>query len=258
MPATPLQHFNEDVARVRALIAHADTLPQTNDAERLLRSDILRSAWMFAIGALDAYFSDAYTDVVAAAIISKSRHNPMDLPDFFYDIKLPVRAILEPYAVNVNWRWRMAARRMMDRENVLTLAAIQGLFNKFFRDGHRLFGDVLDSWITHLDARKRLFGTTQIAFSRLSGTPLSDARKLAIQQMRKRFAEIFQRRHDCIHNCDRPRVSPQRLVLSGTVLKVVQDVEFLVGRCDEHINSEFREFLLHRGCPAAIVTQAGY
>jgi hypothetical protein len=59
---------------------------------------------MFAVGALEAYFCDAYTDVVAAAIISKSRHSGMVLPDFFYDISFPVRAILEPYAVNLNWK----------------------------------------------------------------------------------------------------------------------------------------------------------
>ena len=81
-------------------------------------------------GALDAYFCDAYTDIVAAAIISKSRHQGLNLPDFFYDIKFPVRAIIEPYMNNVNWRWRMAARKMMERENVLSLDTIQKLFNK--------------------------------------------------------------------------------------------------------------------------------
>lgn len=259
MPATALQHFNEDIARARALIAHAETLPQGNAAEQLLRSDLLRSAWMFAVGALDAYFSDAYTDVVAATVISKSRHAPMVLPEFLYDVKVPVRTVLEPYAVNTNWRWRMAARRMMDRENVLRLATIQGLFNKFCRNGHRLFGDVLDGWITHADAKKRLFGITRAAYNALpDAAARQNARRLAKDQMDERFGGIFQRRHDCIHNCDRPRVSPQRLVLGGTVLKVVQDVEFLVYRCDEHITSEFRQFLLQCGCPAAIVTQAGY
>ncbi len=53
------------------------------------------SAWMFAVGALDAYFCDAYTDVVAATIISKSRHSTMTLPPFFNRIEFPVRAILE-------------------------------------------------------------------------------------------------------------------------------------------------------------------
>lgn len=258
MPTTALQHFNGDVARVRALIAHAETLPRGNIHEEMLRSDILRSAWMFAVGALDAYFSDAYTDVVAESIISKSRHPAMELPDFFYDVKFPVRAVLEPYAANINWRWRMAARRMMDRENVLKLATIQSLFNKFFRNGYRFFGDVLDTWITHPHAKKRLFGITGAAYGRLVRSARDNARSLAREQLEERFGAIFQRRHDCIHNCDRPRVSPQPLKLGGTVLKVVQDVEFFVARCDAHINSEFRQFLLRCGCPLAIVTRAGY
>ena len=160
MPRTALVHFNEDVARAQAIVAHADPLPQTTDAERLLRSDLFRSAWMFAVGALDAYFCDAYTDVVAATIISKSRHPAMTLPAFFKRIEFPVRAILESYARNTNWRWRMAAREMMARENVLKLDRIRELFNGFFRDGHKLYADVMDAWIVHPDARKRLFGIT--------------------------------------------------------------------------------------------------
>lgn len=258
MPATAFQHFNEDIARVGELIAHAGTLPLVSPAEQVLRSDILRSAWMFSVGALDAYYSDAYTDVVAATIIAKSRHAAMVLPDFFYEIRFPIRAVLEPYAANINWRWRMAARRMMDRENVLSLATIQGLFNKFFRRGQRFFGDLLDSWITHPQAKKRLFGITRTAYVGLVGAAKDNARTAAREQLEERFREIIQRRHDCIHNCDRPRVSPQRLVLCGTVLKVMQDIQFLVERCEEHINLEFRQFLLQCGCPNAVVAQAGY
>jgi hypothetical protein len=89
MPRTALVHFKEDVARARAIVAHAGPLPQTCDADRILRSDLLRSAWMFAVGALDAYFCDAYTDVVAATIISRSRHPAMTLPAFFNRIRVP-------------------------------------------------------------------------------------------------------------------------------------------------------------------------
>ena len=53
-------------------------------------------------------------------------------------------------------------------------------------------------------------------------------------------------------------MSPQPLDKGGTVLKVIQDIEFLVNRCNEHINTEFREFLVGVGCPAATITQAGY
>jgi hypothetical protein len=61
-----------------------------------------------------------------------------------------------------------------------------------------------------------------------------------------------------IHNCDRPRMRPQELARSGTVLKVNQDVEFLVHRCDEHINAEFRQFLQGMGCSPATIAAAGY
>jgi hypothetical protein len=213
---------------------------------------------MFAVGAMDAYFCDAYTDIVAATMISKSRHPAMTLPDFFYNIRFPVRAMLEPYAVNVNWRWRMAARKMMEREHVLSLEEVQKLFNKFFRRGHRLYGDLLDSWIIHPQSSKRLFDIPRTAYAALDPAGKDAARTRALEQMGERYGSIFQRRHDCIHNCDRPRVSPQPLVKGDTVMRVIDDVEFLVGRCDEHINAEFRQFLLDAKCPAAIVGLAGY
>jgi len=86
VPVTALQHFQEDVARARAIVAHTDPLPDTTDAERLLRSDLLRSAWMFAVSALDAYYCDAYTDIVAATASSKSRQPGITLPEWVYEI----------------------------------------------------------------------------------------------------------------------------------------------------------------------------
>jgi hypothetical protein len=71
VPKTALQHFQEDIGRARAIVGHAVDAPQGDAAARLLRSDLLRSAWMFAVGALDAYFCDAYTDLIAATAISK-------------------------------------------------------------------------------------------------------------------------------------------------------------------------------------------
>ena len=179
MPETALKRFGEDVARARAIVEHANALSSAAPPEELLRSDLFRSAWMFAVGALDAYFSDAYTDVVAATVISKSRHSGMTLPDFFYEIKFPVRAILEPYANNVNWKWRMAAREMMERENVLSLDTIRKLFNRFFRKGHKFFDDCLDSWIVHPQAKKRMFGVTRSAYLGLAGSAKDGERKSA-------------------------------------------------------------------------------
>ena len=155
----------------------------------------------------------------------------------------------------------MAARRMMERETVLNLNAIQKLFNPFFRTGHKLFNDMLSDWIVHPDATKRLFGVTQDGFLALTTTPGNQRHAVLAdgwERMRERYRDVFQRRHDCIHNCDRPKVSPQPLNRSGTVLKVIQDVEFLVYRCDEHIQAEFHEFLQSTGCNAATMKQVGY
>jgi hypothetical protein len=212
---------------------------------------------MFAVGALDAYYCDAYTDIVAATASSKSRQPGIALPEWVYDIKFPIRAVLEDYD-NTNWRWRMAARRMMERENVISLSAIQSLFNKFFRRGHRFFRDLLDNWISRPDAKNRLFGVSWVDYQAMTDQAKHTARENANDQFEDRFRAIFQRRHDCIHNCDRPRMSPQPLDKGGTVLKVIQDVEYLVHRSDEHINSEFREFLIGTGCSAVTITQAGY
>lgn len=256
MPATALQHFTEDIARARAIVTHADPLPHATPAEKRLRSDLLRSAWMFAVGALDAYFCDAYTDIIAATASSKSRQPAITLPEWVYEVKFPLRAILEEYD-NENWRWRMAARRMMERESVVSLSAVETLFNKFFRRGHR-FRDQLDTWMSRPDAKIRLFGIAPADYVAKSPQDKHTARQDAIEQLEERFRTIFQRRHDCIHNCDRPRMTPQPLERGGTVLKVIQDVEFLVNRCDEHINSEFREFLVGVGCTAATIAQAGY
>jgi hypothetical protein len=257
LPATALHHFQEDIARAKAIVAHADPLPRGNAAEQLLRSDLLRGAWMFAVGALDAYFCDAYTDLIAATISSKSRQPSIVLPETFYEIKFPIRAILEEYE-NPNWRWRMAARKMMERENVLSLVTIQTLFNKFFRKDKKFFGGLLDTWMSRPGAKIRLFGVTHSAYSAMTPADKDHARKQATEQLQERFGTIFQRRHDCIHNCDRPRMSPQPMDKGGTVLNVIQDVEYLVLRCDEHINTEFREFLIGTGCTPATIGQAGY
>lgn len=257
MPATALQHFREDIARAAAIANHAEELPRTSAAEQLLVSDLLRTAWVIGVGALDAYFCDAYTDIVAATASSKSRQPDIHLPEWVYEIKLPLRAVLEDYG-NANWRWRMAARKMMDRENVLSLSAIQTLFNKFFRKGHKFFRDLLDGWICRPDSKIRLFGISKIDYEAMTDSEKHSARENANEQFEDRFRAIFQRRHDCVHNCDRPRRSPQPLDKSHVVLKVIADISFLVYRCEEHFVGEFRQFLSDVGCSATTIAQAGY
>lgn len=257
MPATALQHFTEDIARARAISGHANGLPYASASERMLRSDLLRSSWMLAVGALDAYFCDAYTDVVAATAGSKSRQPDIVLPEWAYEIKLPLRAVLESYN-NANWRWRMAARKLMERENVLGLETISKLFNKFFRKGRKFFVELFDQWIVHPEATFRMFDVSGAEFAAMTPAEMEITKKVARPRFEERFDFIIQRRHDCIHNCDRPRNKPQPLDKAETVLKVIQDIDFLVHRCDEHIGEEFRQFLVGVGCSKQTITKAGY
>ena len=265
-----LDHFKEDIARANAIVAHAGPLPPGPPDDKRLRDDLLRSAWMFGVGALDAYFCDLYTDLLASVLMSKERQRNITLPKFILKTEVPLDAVYADYQHRQNWRWRMMARQRMERENVLSTDTVKYLLNPFLRNGNKLFADVIDVWISKPGATKRIFGKSPADYEAqkkvASGEPDADKRKKREQGLRnnaasslvKRISKLIQRRHDCIHNCDRPRMSPQPLDKGGTVVKVIQDIEFLVYRSDEHITTEFREFLVNAGCSAVTVAQAGY
>lgn len=254
MPSTARKHFDADLGRARELVRHARMLPPDFGSSHL-RGDMLRSGWVFGVGALDAYFCDAYSSLIANTLISKQRQESMVLPKFFLGIRVPIRAILEPYDSRSNWRWRMAARELMKWESVIQLEQVKKLFNKFLPEGKRFFGDVLPEWIGLPSNGRRLFGISPIEYQRLSSAARQTATQQAIRQFEDRFHAIFQRRHDCVHECDRPRAAPQPLKSSKTVEKVLVDVEFLVHRCDEHVDACFREFLQRNGCTASTIAQ---
>jgi len=190
VPQTALQHFREDIGRARAIIAHADGLARVTPAESMLRSDLLRSAWMFAVGAIDAYFSDAYADIVAATALSKQRQSSITLPDSIQEIKVPIRAVLETYEGR-DWRWRMAAREMVDATNFLSLESIQKSFNPFFRKGHRFFGDKLDEWIRHPASKIRLFGMSTNDYLALGIADRAKAREKTIHSQFHRLGRTL-------------------------------------------------------------------
>ena len=168
MPTTAYRHFTEDTERASALVDHGEALPHATPADRLLQSDLFRSGWMFAAGALDAYFCDAYTWVVGGSLIAKDRDPGINLPAKLLEISLPVTAYLGHYAVNDRWRWRMAARRMMDDRNMLNLGAIEGAFKPFLPVGQKLYHDVIVGWVTAAPAKERIFGITPLDFASLT------------------------------------------------------------------------------------------
>lgn len=248
MLVTARNHFRHDIARARALSTHSAGLPPGE-----LADDLLRAAWMFAVGACDAYFSDAFGDLVSRALRAKDLQPAIVIPDRLNNLKVPVIAVLRQ--ASGGWRWRMAARELIENENVLSLDKIRTLFNHFFRKSHRLVHRAtIESWILHPNARSRLFGITGAQYKAKSAVGRGVACAAALEHFEEHFGMIFQRRHDCIHNCDRPRVALQAIAAT-TATKRIDDIEFLVERCHEAFTSEFPEYLRRLGFNGATRNQ---
>jgi hypothetical protein len=200
---------------------------------------------MMAVGACDAYFCDAYADLIARTLQAKEIEPRVAIPDRLNNLRIPVIAVIRE--MRGGWRWRMAAREMIERENVLSLGKIKELFNHFFRDGRKLMtADTIEVWMLHRESRQRLFGITPTAYRALAQGQKGTAKKSAIRKFEERFQTVFQRRHDSIHNCDRPKMALQH-INDSTVEKQIQDIQFLVMRCHEALSSEFPEYLRQIG-----------
>lgn len=232
---TAKAHFDEDMSRAQALVdsVEADQVPMA------VSGDVLRAAWMMGVGALDAYFSDAYADLVARTLRAKERQPTIEIPDRLNTLKIPVLAVLN----TGGWKWRMAARELIEDENVLSIKKIRSLFNHFFLgEGKIISNATVCQWMAHRDAKRRCFGMSPTAFRQLTGRPKSTAVEVGMRSLMTRFEEIFQRRHDCIHNCDRPRIAIQTITVPQAK-KVLVDITFLVSRCQEIMKKEYLDYL---------------
>lgn len=243
---TPNKHFSDDISRAFELIDHAGTLQGS-----ILRDDIARASWTMSVGAVDAFFCDAYADLCARALQAKQIQHSVKLTDRILGLRVPAIAAIRP-APTDNWRWRMVARGIIEKQSVLSLKEIKDLFNGFCRGGHKVFcSSNFDSWIVHRDARQRVFGITASDYSRLAGSAKAHQREKSRDRFDTRYSQIFQRRHDCVHNCDRPKVAVNGAGLSGAqVSKIIDDLCFLVARFSEVITDEFPCWLSSLGAEA--------
>lgn len=145
----------------------------------------------------------------------------------------------------------------MDDRNMLNLGAVEVAFKPFLPAGQKLYNDVIVPWVTAANAKKRIFGIAPAAFAAMTPQQKNGQRQDFINAMRVRFEKvIFQRRHDCIHNCDRPRVAPQSLASAGTVRNIIRDVRFFGEQFDDHLNNHFPGFLTGLGFSAATIQAA--
>lgn len=73
-------------------------------------------------------------------------------------------------------------------------------------------------------------------------------------QLETKLTTVFQRRHDCIHCCDRPKSAIQTINLAA-VQKKIEDVEFLVNRCHAELSAQFGDYLTGLGFSGATRNQ---
>lgn len=157
-----------------------------------------------------------------------------------------------------NWRWRLAARGLTEKDNVLSISKIKQLLNPFLSRGNKLFeAGTIDSLIKDHNAPQRLVGVSKPVFRAFQGQNLNNARKAAASKLVVRIDGICQRRHDCIHNCDRPKLSLQPITES-LCKKALDDIKMLVHFCDAHFESEYNKYLLTIGANAVTRNIAGY
>lgn len=237
---TAKSHFDEDISRAQGLVSVATATPRG-----VVHDDILRASWMMAVGACDAYFCDAYADLISRAIRAKELQPSVPIPDRLHDLRVPVIAVLRHQ--DSGWRWRMAARELVEDQSVLSLERVRSLFNHFFRDEHKLLNcNTIGLWVLDPSAQVRHFGISRTAYRRLAGKPRAIASKQALKRFEEHYGILFQRRHDLIHNCDRPKYALQRITEYGAS-RTIEDVLFLVGRCNELLVSEFPQYLSNLG-----------
>ena len=287
MPVTAKRHFDEDISRARNICSLARNVVAGTDS--LLETDLYRSSWMFAVGALDAYFCDAYTDVLARLLRAKTEE-PGITVKALTGVLIPIEVVLDQHAMRENWKWRMSARDLMSNKNILDLDVAKSYLNKMVEGpilvndklilswggdskSARWFGeqrtkigpynqkllsvDTITGSLLVLSATAATTGLPADVTARNDAVGNLAAAKAALKvgkpnfdlirkSVTDRFDEICDRRHECIHNCDRPKVRPQPIT-HGSVTKVIDDVEWLIHNVDAWLETGFKAYIVKEG-----------
>jgi len=237
----PKEYFVEDIGRARNLLAFAREGMNIPD---VVKNDILRTAWMMAVGACDAYFCDAYCDLLVRTFRALDKQKDKKIPDAIANQTVPVKDYIISYKTEGGWKWRNYGRKKIEKENVLALKQIKDLMNPFLKVETKLFNEsTFESWILHPDCKRREIGILPSKYKKIEN--LKDKKEIRIQALahfEEHYKNIFQRRHDCIHNCDRPKSALQN-ISDVDVEKTIEDIEFLVCHCHEIFETGFPLFL---------------
>jgi hypothetical protein len=230
MPSTARSHFDEDLARAWHIHTQAR---HAKESDLPLAEDLSRCVITFGVGALDAYLCDAFVDSLARAM-KQCRRQKRPLPNGYAKLAIPAGPLLASYEARPNWAFRMAARAMMEKDNLLQLARLKSLFNPALPPNRKLWLDVVPQYVA-LD-RKGLTGITNTEFQSFQGKTKTKARDKAAAAVLHRMGSIVQRRHNIVHNCDRRRTALEGVTVAEAK-KMLRDIELFIVVLDEHLDA---------------------
>lgn len=239
MPSkTPRKHLEEDLRRVEALRAQARTLERSGASADLVR-DVRLSAVALAVGAMDAYLCDLYADCLASVLQAyRAGRWTGNLPHHFAKRELPAGEVLDTSRkTRPLWAIRMAARSVVERDNLLRISRLEEMLNGVLPSGQKLWHGFIDTLAGH--NYKRFTKHTAKDLARLSGKKLADARAEAIKTFKGRLAATIQLRHDWIHNCGRPKEAIQALTDGEAAVRILEIRLFTRG-LDDHMATHRR------------------
>lgn len=233
MPNTAREHFDKDIERAEALYAQGVTVEATKPD---LAADLFRSAVAFGVGALDAYLCDAYVDCLTRALRACRSDKTKKLPAEYRKELLPVGPLVSnKYTKRMNWALRMAARIRMEKDNLLKLGRVKDMLNPVLPVGQKLWVDLAETFV---DLNRRgLTGTIQAEFK--ADRDKQKARERVAGAVLRRIGAIVERRHNVVHNCDRPRTAIQGMPRS-LAKGMIADIKSFVTILDDHLEKHRR------------------
>jgi len=234
MPQTAKSHFNDDIKRAFEIFENGRrALAQ---GQSILGGDLMLSAVAMSVGAMDAYLCDAYVDCISVALRSYYLQSwPGSFPARYKKQMLPAGEVLNSTRANRPlWSIRMAARKIMERENMLSISKFDELFNPILPNGKKLWNELMPSLMKH--NRKRF--TRHTAKSWPNVPPAQKEKQLdkSINTFKTRIGSIVQIRHDWIHNCGRPKSAIKHLTRLQA-FSAIRDIKIFIDELDAHIDA---------------------
>jgi len=239
MTTTAGGHFNEDIRRAEAMLDQAKVLERAGSDQRLCQ-DVRIAAIAFSVGAMDAYLRDKYVDCLTKVLRAYVEGVwPGDLPAAYKKERLPAGDVLDTSRKSrPAWGIRMAARSIMERDDLLSISRVEDMFNPVLPSGQKLWADFIGAMLDH--GRKHLTGPmTAAEIAALAGKGKEAATKKAIYTLKKRIGAIIQIRHDWIHNCARPKTAIARFT-DGEARVRQGDIRLFVETFDDHVEAHRR------------------